>query len=158
MNPYAPFAIIGQASSQHDEGRVFPGPSGRRLVELLGFGDYVDLWSKTHLQNLFEEDEEVDAASARRRGRGIIDAMVFMNKQTQVIACGFRVFWALTGRRDMPYYKGLRLRTPLGRYVDVWCFPHPSDENEYWHNPLNVEQASIFIKKAYRRAAVLDER
>lgn len=161
-----PFAIIGQASSRFDDGRVFPGPSGRRLVELLGFDDYVDLWSKAHLQNLFEIEERLprddaghrmDMAEARKRAQAILDAMLFINPQTQVIACGRNVFSALTGRRRIDFYKGLRIKSDYGHHVDVWCFPHPSGANDYWSDPTNVEFASKFIRKIYKRSAMLDE-
>lgn len=162
-----PLAIIGQAPSRQGPGRAFSGPSGNRLCRLLGVEDYLDLYRVAHLENLLTKPME-----KHPNGRGDIflmdeaqvqakismDVMLFLNRNTQVIACGHKVYRAFT-RRKGQYFKGARIVTKTynpPHTLDVWCFPHPSGASPYWNERENFDRAAEFIRSVRDRAARFD--
>lgn len=157
--------FCGQAPSRAGDGRAFSGPSGRRLAELVGLGDYEALARSFTLVNIFQEPakpkslppkpgsrrraagDEFDAKLGRELGRHLIVAIADYDPDSVVVACGHQVFTALTGVRRMEFFKGRRVEG-----VEVWCFPHPSGASQFWNHPENVERAGEFIRKLLKRS------
>ena len=162
-----PLAIVGQAPSRQGDGRAFSGPSGDRLVKLLGVESYLDLYRIAHLENLLTEvqrklpdgrGDHFDLIEARANAKMSLQVMLFLNRNTQVIACGHKVYKAYTGRKG-EYFKGVRVKTSVYNpvhTVDIWCFPHPSGASPFWNERENVIQAAKFIRRVRERSAKLD--
>ena len=158
--------ICGQAPSRVGDGRAFSGPSGRRLASLFDLEDYEELASRVTLTNIFpvpaarkplpptgkgrgHAGDDFDETTARRLGMLKVKEWAKDPQLVVVLACGAKVYEALTGCEGTKNNKfsGKALKLGPAQGVDVWYFPHPSGASHYWDDPDNVDYASRFLKR-----------
>ena len=161
--------ICGQAPSRVGDGRPFTGPSGRRLAALLMLRDYDHLASQATLVNIFNRPaarsplpagrrkhnapgDEFDEVHARENGRKMVFEWAHEDEDVVVVACGLKVFQALTGERG-DFFKGRRVDG-----VEIWCFPHPSGASMFWNSRQNVLRAANFLNRLLKRSGIVMQR
>lgn len=154
--------IVGQAPARSGDGRPFTGASGKRLVNLLGLEDYDELAEKFHLDNIFDQKADKMLSGrgdnfpeplARKVGIKHMRRYAREGGPQLVLACGHKVFKALTGKR-VELFTVLVVEVPIGEEevpVHVCCFPHPSGASAYWNDIENVEIARQFLIRLQER-------
>lgn len=160
--------FVGQAPSRMGDGRPFSGPSGRRLASLMNFKDSESMRKAVGLTNIFEVPAVRRSSLSRQSTRRNAPGDVWDKKKAQgqgthliakfrddpdkviVVACGHNVFRALTGMKA-PLFGGVKLKH-WG--LEIWCFPHPSGASQFWNDPVNVRQASRFLRDLLDQAGI----
>lgn len=151
--------IVGQAPARSGDGRPFTGPSGDRLVRLMGLDSYDEMTDLFQLDNLITEKQMRkigDRAGDQFDKRlGLAGAQRIINRLPMdfiLIACGNRVvdrFRVATGSRGwglekLEYFQyKIWIPQTIGHIILI---PHPSGANRYWNDPENVDRASESLR------------